>query len=212
MFYRRFGKRLGDLVGASLGLLILAPVLLGLACLIGRKLGSPVLFRQPRLGKDGQVFELVKFRSMTDETDSEGNLLPDEVRVTPFGQKLRSSSLDELPELWNVLRGEMSLVGPRPLLVRYRERYTPFQYRRHEVLPGITGLAQVKGRNALSWEEKFRFDVDYVDRLSLTLDLKILWLTVFQVLSRQGVSQEGHATMEEFQGGSEPGRDVDEVG
>lgn len=176
------------------------PVLAVVALLVRLKLGSPVFFRQKRPGKDARIFEMIKFRTMTDARDGSGKLLPDAVRLTPFGQFLRSTSLDELPELLNVLRGEMSLVGPRPLLVQYLDRYSPRQARRHEVAPGITGLAQVKGRNALSWDEKFEWDVRYVEAQSLWLDLKILALTLKTVLFRTGISAAGDATMPEFRG------------
>lgn len=200
MFYRTSGKRILDLVIAIPLALVLAPVLICLAVLVRWKLGHPVLFRQERPGLRGRSFEMVKFRSMTDGRDARGELLPDDQRLTAFGRFLRSSSLDELPELWNVLRGEMSLVGPRPLLVRYLERYSPEQARRHEVLPGVTGWAQINGRNAISWEQKFAYDVEYVDRLSLGMDLQILWRTAMKVLRREGVAATGHATMPEFQG------------
>ena len=199
-FYRRFGKRTFDLT-LTIPLAILAsPVLTLLALLVRSKLGSPVLFRQQRPGLHGQSFTLNKFRTMTDARDAEGNLLPDDQRMTPFGHFLRSTSLDELPELWNVIRGDMSLVGPRPLLMRYLSRYTPEQMQRHEVRPGITGWAQVNGRNALTWKEKFDLDVWYVDNLSLWLDLKIIVLTIWKILTREGISQPGQATMEEFMG------------
>lgn len=193
-------KRLFDLVVAVAGLLLLWPVILALMLLIRLNLGSPVFFRQVRPGKRGLPFELIKFRTMLDARAPDGSLLPDPKRLTPFGRFLRSSSLDELPELWNVLRGEMSLVGPRPLLMSYLERYTPEQARRHEVLPGITGLAQVSGRNALSWSDKFALDVWYVENRNFLLDLKILMATVKQVFARSGISSEGHATMPEFTG------------
>ena len=189
-----------DIVASLGGLIFLSPVLLVLALLVGRKLGSPVLFRQQRPGLNGKIFTMYKFRSMTDKRDGEGNLLPDEDRLPSFGKFLRSTSLDELPELINVLKGDMSLVGPRPLLVQYLPRYSDFQARRHEVRPGITGWAQVNGRNAISWEEKFSLDVWYVDNASFTLDLKILWMTVLKIMKREGISQEGQATMSEFSG------------
>ncbi len=203
MGYRQFTKRAMDLTLTAPGLLLLAPILCGVALLVRLKLGSPVLFRQQRPGLHGKPFWLLKFRTMTDERDAEGNLLPDAQRLTPFGRFLRATSLDEFPELLNVLKGEMSLVGPRPLLMQYLERYTPEQARRHEVRPGITGWAQVNGRNALSWEEKFALDVWYVDHQSLWLDLKILFLTFWKVFRREGISQEGQATMEEFIGTAE---------
>ena len=171
-----------------------------MALLVRWKLGSPVLFTQVRPGLNGQLFSMVKFRSMTDARNDQGELLPDEVRLTSFGRFLRSSSLDELPELWNVIRGEMSLVGPRPLLISYLELYSPEQARRHEVLPGITGWAQVNGRNAISWEQKFLFDVEYVEQVSLILDMKILILTVAKVVRRDNISADGHTTMPTFQG------------
>lgn len=193
-------KRTFDLLVASIGLLILALPLLVLVWLVRRKIGSPVLFRQLRPGLNGQPFEMIKFRSMTDERDARGVLLPDAQRLTPFGRFLRSSSLDELPELWNVLRGEMSLVGPRPLLMEYLPLYSPEQARRHEVRPGITGWAQVNGRNSISWADKFALDVWYVDHRSLWLDVRILWLTVRKVLVRDGISAAGEATMPRFEG------------
>lgn len=193
-------KRCFDFMVASCLLLLLSPLLLVLALLVRLKLGSPVLFRQVRSGLHGRPFELIKFRTMTDARDASGALLPDALRLTPFGRFLRSTSLDELPELWNVLKGEMSLVGPRPLLMEYLERYTPFQARRHEVKPGITGLAQVTGRNALSWEEKFKLDVHYVDNHTLWLDVKILWLTLLKVVRREGISAAGEATVSRFMG------------
>ncbi|MEM7049130.1 MAG: sugar transferase [Acidobacteriota bacterium] len=202
-FYRRHGKRLLDLALTIPASLAALPVLALLALLVRWRLGSPVLFRQARPGLDGAIFELYKFRTMTDARDDDGVLLPDGERLTRFGRFLRRSSLDELPELWNVLRGEMSLVGPRPLLARYLERYTAEQARRHQVRPGLTGWSQINGRNALSWSDKFRLDVWYVDHLGLGLDLKILWLTVFRVLRRQGVSAPGEATMREFMGEEE---------
>jgi len=206
-FYRQGGKRLVDVILTAFALVLLSPVLVVLAVLVRWRLGSPVLFRQQRPGLHGRAFTLLKFRTMTDARDAAGNLLPDEQRLTSFGRFLRRTSLDELPELLNVLKGDMSLVGPRPLLMQYLDRYTPDQMRRHEVKPGITGWAQIKGRNALSWEEKFALDVWYVDHLSLWLDLKIILLTVWKVLRREGISQEGFATMPEFMGKqpSEPG-------
>ena len=171
-----------------------------LICLIRIKLGSPVFFRQLRPGMNGKPFEMVKFRTMTDERGADGELLPDAVRLTPFGRFLRASSLDELPELWNVLKGDMSLVGPRPLLMEYLPLYSPEQARRHEVRPGVTGWAQVNGRNALSWEDKFRLDLWYVNNQSLSLDIRILWLTIRKVLVREGISAAGEATMSKFTG------------
>lgn len=193
-------KRFIDMLGAAIGLLLLSPVIALLAWQIRKKLGAPVLFRQKRPGKDGKIFEMIKFRSMRDALDESGNSLPDSERLTPFGMKLRSTSLDELPGLWNVLKGDMSLVGPRPLLVEYLPLYTPEQARRHEVRPGITGWAQVNGRNALSWEEKFKLDVWYVNNQTFWLDIKILWLTVKKVLVRDGISASDHVTMPVFKG------------
>ncbi|MGI6790910.1 MAG: sugar transferase [Aminivibrio sp.] len=186
---------------------MLSPVLLVLAVLVRKKLGSPVFFKQQRPGLNGKIFTMYKFRTMTDARNEEGNLLPDENRLPPFGKFLRSTSLDELPELINVLKGDMSLVGPRPLLVQYLPRYSTFQARRHEVRPGITGWAQVNGRNALSWEEKFSLDVWYVDNASFSLDLKILWMTVEKIIKREGISQQGEATASEFLGEIAPHRD-----
>jgi lipopolysaccharide/colanic/teichoic acid biosynthesis glycosyltransferase len=193
-------KRLFDFVAALLALMLFALPLLVLARLIRRKLGSPVLFKQVRPGLHGKPFKMVKFRTMTDERGSDGALLPDAQRLTPFGRFLRASSLDELPELWNVLNGEMSLVGPRPLLMEYLPLYSPEQARRHEVRPGITGWAQINGRNAISWTDKFALDVWYVDHRSLWLDVRILCLTVRKVLVRDGISAAGEATMPRFEG------------
>lgn len=199
-------KRSFDIVASGLGLLLLAPVIAVVAILIQRKLGSPVLFRQTRPGLYGKPFEMVKFRTMLDATDENGHSLPDDQRMTPFGSFLRSTSLDELPELWNVLKGDMSLVGPRPLLMEYLSLYSKEQYRRHELRPGVTGWAQVNGRNAISWEDKFRLDVWYVDNHSLWLDLKILFLTVKKVLVRDGISGDGELTMSRFSGNKEQSR------
>ncbi|QMT34838.1 sugar transferase [Neisseria wadsworthii] len=193
-------KRLFDIICAFFGLLFLFPVLLIVAFFVRKNLGSPVLFRQIRPGKDGRPFEMVKFRSMRDAVDKDGNPLPDGERLTPFGKALRATSLDELPELWNVLKGDMSLVGPRPLLMEYLEHYDDEQRRRNDVRPGITGWAQVNGRNALSWEEKFKLDVWYVDNRSFWLDLKILFLTVKKVFIKEGIEAEGEATMNKFTG------------
>lgn len=193
-------KRLFDVLASATALVMLSPVIAIVAWQISRKMGSPVLFRQTRPGLNGRPFQMVKFRTMKDAVDAEGNPLPDSERLTPFGQFLRSSSLDELPELWNVLKGDMSLVGPRPLLMEYLPLYSPEQYRRHEVRPGVTGWAQVNGRNSLSWDEKFKLDVWYVDNRSLWLDIKILFLTVKKVLVRDGISAEGEATMAKFTG------------
>lgn len=201
-FYLQRGKRLFDMALTLPGLLIFAPIMIVVALLVRWKLGSPVLFCQQRPGLCGQPFALRKFRTMTDARDVLGRLLPDADRLPPLGRWLRRLSLDELPELWNVLRGDMSLVGPRPLLMQYLSRYTVEQRRRHDVPPGITGWAQVHGRNALSWEQKFALDVWYVEHQSFWLDVYILCLTVWKTLKREGISQEGQATMEEFQGHS----------
>lgn len=197
------GKRLFDLTLTIPGAILISPLLGLVALLVRLKLGQPVLFRQVRPGYQGKPFTLYKFRTMKVSRNAEGNLLPDSERLTSLGRLLRSFSLDELPELINVLRGEMSLVGPRPLLMQYLERYTPEQARRHDVIPGMTGWAQVNGRNVLSWEDKFRFDVWYVDNWSLWLDVKILLLTLWRVLWREGISQPGHASAEEFMGSKE---------
>ncbi|MFC4296728.1 sugar transferase [Castellaniella hirudinis] len=193
-------KRMLDVLGAGLGLFILSPVLLVLGWMIRRRLGSPVLFHQVRPGLQGRSFRMIKFRTMRDAMGPDGQPLPDAERMTPFGRLLRSTSLDELPELWNVLKGDMSLVGPRPLLMEYLPLYSPEQARRHEVRPGITGWAQVNGRNAISWEAKFALDVWYVDHRTCWLDVKILWMTVMRVLRRDGISASGEATMARFTG------------
>ena len=200
MIYRGYGKRLVDFCPTLLIIVVSSPLLALVALLVRLKLGSPVLFRQMRPGLHGRPFTMLKFRTMTDARDASGQLLPDSQRLTPFGRFLRSTSLDELPELINVLKGDMSLVGPRPLLMQYLERYTPEQRRRHEVRPGITGWAQVNGRNALSWERKFELDVWYVDHQSPWLDLKIIFMTVWKIFRRDGISQPGQATAEEFRG------------
>lgn len=199
-FYEAFLKRPLDLVLSSEALLVLSPIMLTIALLIRIKLGSPVFFTQERPGLFGKIFKLYKFRTMTDKRDEKGELLPDEVRLTAFGQKLRSTSLDELPELLNILKGEMSLIGPRPLLVEYLPRYNARQARRHEVKPGLTGLAQVSGRNNLSWEEKFENDVRYVEHITFLGDMRILLETVKTVLTHEGISSGTSATMEEFTG------------
>jgi lipopolysaccharide/colanic/teichoic acid biosynthesis glycosyltransferase len=202
--YRRFGKRVLDVAVAAVALPLALP-LVGLVALAVRlTLGSPVLFRQERPGWRTRSFHLVKFRSMTDARDAAGELLPDGLRLGRFGRFLRSTSLDELPTLWNVLRGDMSVVGPRPLLMQYLTRYSPRQARRHDVRPGITGLAQVSGRNALAWQRRLELDVQYVERLSFLLDLEILALTIWQVAGRRGISQPGRATADEFKGESSP--------
>lgn len=193
-------KRVFDLVLTIPGLFLISPLLILIALAVRVYLGKPVLFKQQRPGYKGKPFENIKFRTMIDARDAKGGSLPDEARLTRLGSFLRSYSLDELPELFNVLRGEMSLVGPRPLLMQYLERYTPEQARRHDTLPGITGWAQVNGRNALTWEDKFLLDVWYVDNWSFWLDVKILWMTFGKVISREGISQPGHATADEFMG------------
>ena len=199
-FYEKYIKRPQDFLCASVALVVLSPVMGITAILVKKKLGSPVIFSQDRPGLDGKTFRLYKFRTMTDERDENGNLLPDEDRLPPFGMKLRSTSLDELPELINIWKGDMSVVGPRPLLVRYLSRYNAHQARRHEVRPGFTGLAQVHGRNAISWEEKFDLDVKYVDNVSFLGDWKIIFQTLITVLKREGVSSATSVTMEEFMG------------
>jgi sugar transferase EpsL len=193
-------KRLFDLIITIPALIILSPFLAILATLVAILMGSPVLFRQKRPGLHGQPFWLLKFRTMTDARDDNGAMLPDAVRLTSFGRFLRATSLDELPEFWNVLRGDMSLVGPRPLLMQYMSRYTPEQARRHEVKPGVTGWAQINGRNALTWEEKFKLDVWYVDNRSILLDIKIMGKTIWKILKQDGINQPGQATMEQFKG------------
>lgn len=198
--YKNYLKRVMDFVLSLLAIIVLSPVLLVVAVLVRTKLGSPILFTQERPGKDEKIFKLYKFRTMTDEKDENGNLLPDEVRLTKFGKMLRSTSLDELPELFNILKGDMSIVGPRPLLVRYLPRYNAEQRRRHEVRPGLSGLAQVNGRNAISWEDKFKYDVEYVDNVTFLGDWKIIFQTAWNVLKRDGISSETSATMEEFMG------------
>lgn len=200
MIYRRFLKRFFDFMLSLCAILVLSPVLLVTAVLVRCKLGKPVLFRQKRPGKDGVIFGMYKFRSMTEERDENGELLPDEVRLTSFGKKLRSTSLDELPELFNILRGDMAIVGPRPLLVQYLPLYNEEQKHRHDVKPGLTGLAQVNGRNAISWEEKFRYDVEYARNITFLGDVKIIWKTAMSVLKHEGISSETHATMELFTG------------
>ena len=196
----KFFKRLFDIIASASGLIFLSPVFLILIYLIRKNLGEPVFFTQERPGKDGKPFKMIKFRSMRDAVDKDGNPLPDSERLTPFGKKLRATSLDELPELWNVLKGEMSMVGPRPLLMSYLPLYNEFQNRRHEMRPGVTGWAQVNGRNALSWDEKFAHDIWYIDHYSFWLDMKILFLTVKKVFIKEGISAEGEATMPYFTG------------
>ena len=199
-FYEKFIKRPQDFLCALIGIIILSPVMLLTAILVRTKLGSPVIFKQERPGLNGKVFTLYKFRTMTDAKDAEGNLLPSTERLTRFGKKLRSTSLDELPELFNILKGDMSVVGPRPLLVRYLPLYNEHQARRHEVRPGFTGLAQVNGRNAISWEEKFDWDVKYVDHITFLGDWGIVFKTVTTVLKREGISSKTSAVMESFKG------------
>jgi lipopolysaccharide/colanic/teichoic acid biosynthesis glycosyltransferase len=200
-------KRSLDLVTALIALVLFGPVLVVLSALIRLTMGDPILFRQVRVGFKERRFRIVKFRTMNKQSDASGGRLPDEQRLTAFGRFLRSSSLDELPQLWNVIKSEMSLVGPRPLLQEYLERYNSHQRRRHNIKPGITGWAQVNGRNALTWEEKLDLDIWYVDHRSFWLDIKILWLTLLKVLHRDGISQNGHATMEEFMGSTNtPGK------
>jgi len=198
MFYSKCGKQIFDLALTIPGLLVLSPILVLIALLVRTKLGRPVLFKQIRPGLYGKPFILYKFRTMTDKQDENGDLLPDEGRLTSLGQFLRKTSMDELPGLFNVIKGDMSIVGPRPLLVEYLDRYTPEQARRHDVKPGITGWAQVNGRNSISWEEKFKLDVWYVDNWSLRLDLKIVLMTIRKILKREGINELGQATMKEF--------------
>jgi sugar transferase EpsL len=197
-------KRLFDLIAVTLGLIIISPILLIITLFVWMLHGTPILFRQQRPGYKGHPFFIYKFRTMTDSRDPSGAMLPDEKRLTRFGKFLRATSLDELPELFNVFKGEMTLVGPRPLLMQYLERYSPEQARRHDVYPGLTGWAQVNGRNALTWEDKFKLDVWYVDHWSLWLDIKILFMTIGKVFKREGISQPGYATAEEFMGNTKP--------
>lgn len=198
--YRKFFKRFFDIVLSACALVALSPVMLVVAVLVKVKLGSPVIFCQERPGKDERIFKMYKFRTMTDERDGDGQLLPDAERLTKFGRVLRSTSLDELPELWNILKGNMSIVGPRPLLVDYLDRYNEEQHRRHEVRPGMTGWAQVHGRNSLSWEARFAYDVEYVRRVSFFLDVRIIFLTVAVILRRQGIHSVNSETQEMFLG------------
>ncbi len=200
MIYKTCGKRLLDLILASIGLIILSPIFAITALAVRFKLGSPIIYSQRRPGHNAVPFTLYKFRTMTNAKDNDGNLLPDFERITPLGKFLRSTSLDELPELWNVIKGDMSLVGPRPLLMEYLDKYTPQQARRHEAKPGITGWAQINGRNTLSWEERFKMDVWYIENQSFWLDLKILFLTLWKVLNREGIHEPGHVTMTKFSG------------
>ncbi|MFK4785445.1 sugar transferase [Fusobacterium sp. MFO224] len=198
--YRKFFKRPFDIICVLGFFLIFWWVYIVVAILVRKKLGSPVIFKQRRPGLNEKIFTMYKFRSMTDERDKDGNLLPDEIRLTKFGKILRSTSLDEIPEFFNILKGDMSLVGPRPLLIAYLERYNKHQKRRHETRPGVTGWAQVNGRNAISWEEKFNYDVEYIDNCSFILDMKIIFLTIKKIFVKEGISQEGNATMEAFKG------------
>lgn len=200
MIYRNCLKRIFDFILSLFAIIVLSPVYLILALLVRIRLGSPILFHQDRPGKDGRIFHMYKFRSMTDERDENGELLPDEVRLTSFGAKLRSTSLDELPELFCILKGDMAIVGPRPLLVQYLPLYNERQSHRHDVRPGLTGLAQVNGRNAISWPEKFEYDVTYVENLSFALDVKIIFKTVLNVVKREGIGPEAGATMDYFRG------------
>lgn len=199
-FYERYIKRPQDFLCALLALFFLSPVLLATAVLVRIKLGSPVIFKQKRPGKDEKIFTLYKFRTMTDKKDKDGNLLPDEVRLTSFGKKLRATSLDELPELFNILKGDMAVVGPRPLLVRYLSRYTKEQHHRHDVRPGLTGYAQAHGRNAISWEEKFKMDIWYTHHVTFKTDIEILFATIRIVFAKEGINSQSSATMEEFRG------------
>lgn len=201
--YRKYFKRVFDFVCSFLALIILSPVLLVTALLVRIKLGTPVIFKQKRPGLNEKIFTLYKFRTMTDQKDEQGNFLPDEVRLTKFGKMLRSTSLDELPELWNILKGDMSVVGPRPLLVEYLPLYNEKQRRRHSVKPGLTGLAQINGRNLITWEQRFAYDIKYVDLISFSSDFKIIFKTFFKTITRQGISSETNATMEDFRGSHE---------
>ena len=200
MIYRKYIKRIFDIMLSAIAIILLSPVYLILYVLVRIKLGSPVLFHQDRPGKDGRIFHMYKFRSMTDERDENGELLPDEVRLTSFGRKLRATSLDELPELFCIMKGDMSIVGPRPLLVQYLPLYSERQSHRHDVRPGLTGWAQVNGRNTLTWPQKFEYDVEYTEKMSFMMDIKILFMTVANVLKREGISPEGAATMDFFKG------------
>jgi lipopolysaccharide/colanic/teichoic acid biosynthesis glycosyltransferase len=200
MLYRKYIKRIFDIILSAVAIILLSPVYLVLYILVRTKLGSPVLFHQDRPGKDGRIFHMYKFRSMTDERDESGELLPDEVRLTSFGRKLRATSLDDLPALFCILKGDMSIVGPRPLLVQYLPLYSERQSHRHDVRPGLTGWAQVNGRNTLTWPQKFEYDVEYTEKMSFIMDVKILFMTVANVLKREGISPEGAATMDFFKG------------
>ncbi|MCO8194195.1 MULTISPECIES: sugar transferase [Anaerofustis] len=202
-FYDKYIKRIIDFLLSLIGIIILSPVLLIVSIMVRTKLGSPILFKQERPGLNGKIFKMYKFRTMTNETDENGELLPDEVRLTKFGQFLRSSSLDELPEMFNILKGDMSIVGPRPLLVKYLPLYSERQSHRHDVRPGLTGYAQVNGRNAISWEEKFELDIFYVNNSSFMVDLMIFFKTIKKVFDREGISSDTSVTMEEFKGSRE---------
>lgn len=193
-------KRIMDIIISILGLIILSPVLLIISILICIKLGQPVIFGQERPGKGGKIFKLYKFRTMTNENDEDGNLLPDEKRLTKFGKMLRATSLDELPELINIIKGDMSIIGPRPLLVKYLPLYNEEQSKRHNVRPGLSGLAQINGRNAITWEEKFKYDVEYVEKMTFWLDIKIFFMTIRKVLKREGINAQSDSIMEEFKG------------
>lgn len=198
--YKKYVKRFFDFILSLIAIIILSPIYIVVAILVKIKLGSPIIFTQERPGKNEKIFKMYKFRSMTSKKDENGNLLPDEVRLTSFGKKLRSTSLDELPELFNILKGDMSIVGPRPLLIKYIPLYNDHQKRRHEVRPGFTGWAQCNGRNAISWEEKFNYDVEYVDHISFLMDIKIILKTIKIVLLKEGISSDTSVTMEEFKG------------
>ena len=202
-FYDKYIKRIIDFLLSLIGIIILSPVLLIVSIMVRTKLGSPILFKQERPGLNGKIFKMYKFRTMTNETDENGELLPDEVRLTKFGKFLRSSSLDELPEMFNILKGDMSIVGPRPLLVKYLPLYSERQSHRHDVRPGLTGYAQVNGRNAISWEEKFELDIFYVNNSSFMVDLMIFFKTIKKVFDREGISSSTSVTMEEFKGSRE---------
>lgn len=199
--YRRFFKRPLDIILALIAITLLSPVLLLVALLVRINLGSPIIFKQHRPGMNEQIFTMYKFRTMTDEKDENGELLSDSLRLTHFGKFLRSTSMDELPELFNIIKGDMSIIGPRPLLVQYLPLYNKNQKRRHEVRPGLTGLAQISGRNSICWEDKFNLDVEYVESISFVKDCKILFLTVKKIILQEGINQEGEATMEDFKGG-----------
>lgn len=203
--YAKYFKRILDFILSLIALIILSPVFLIIVILVRIKLGSPIIFKQERPGKDEKIFTLYKFRTMTDKKDEKGNLLPDSERLTKFGKALRSTSLDELPELFNILKGDMSIVGPRPLLTEYLPLYNEEQKHRHDVRPGLTGLAQISGRNTLSWEEKFKDDIAYINKITFINDLKIVFKTIFKVFKREGISQEGNATMEKFKGTTKQG-------